>query len=70
MDPVEELANSLEPIVDKEGIARVLEALAYLCEAKKEHILSSWGDQALARSWGRVAGKVTQAARTAAPERL
>jgi NAD-dependent oxidoreductase involved in siderophore biosynthesis len=54
---VEELAGQLEPVVDRHGIAAVLEALAFLCEAKSEHITSAWQDRALARSWKKVGAR-------------
>lgn len=70
MAEVERAAESLEPIVDKHGIACVLEALALVAELKADHIASNWGDRGLAAAWKRVAGKVAQTARVAAREKL
>ena len=70
MDRLEELAAELEPLVDRHGMADVLESLAVLAALKEEHVASNWGDRELARSWKRVASRIEQAARVSRQERL
>ncbi len=53
------VATSLEALVDANGLANVLEALAELCDAKAEHVEANWQDVGLARLW-RSAYRVTQ----------
>jgi len=48
--------NTLEGIVDKEGLAVTLNLLAKICSEKSEHIHHSWQDEDLARCWDRAAG--------------
>ncbi|MDX2087861.1 MAG: hypothetical protein SFX73_08425 [Kofleriaceae bacterium] len=70
MRDVERLAAEIEPVVDQHGIAEVLEALSFLCQAKSDHIEAAWQDRPLARAWKRVGDKVAQASRAARTERL
>lgn len=70
MDGLEELAEELEPLVDRHGMADLLESLAVLSALKQDHVATNWGDRELARSWKRVALKIEQAARVAREERL
>jgi hypothetical protein len=64
MDKLEELAAELEPLVDRYGMADVLESLAVLSTLKEEHVSTNWGDRTLARAWKRVGSKIQQAAHT------
>ena len=70
METVEELAAELEPLVDRHGIADVLEALAVLGALKAEHVATNWGDQGLAQAWERVASKIEEAASVVREEQV
>jgi hypothetical protein len=41
----------LEQVVDRVGLAKVLEALVQIAIEKAEHVSTAWGDKALAKSW-------------------
>lgn len=45
--------ETLEFIVDGEGLAEVMRMLAQICVGKAEHIRSSFNDEDLAKSWDR-----------------
>jgi hypothetical protein len=53
----------LEQIIDKHGLAHVLQALEQVCYEKAEHIRTNWQDRDLALRWernGRRLGKATR----------
>jgi hypothetical protein len=48
---------ALEDMVDRVGLANVLYALEYVCDAKGNHIEYDWQDRATAKAWFRNAKK-------------
>jgi hypothetical protein len=48
------LANTLETLIDKHGLAAVLSAMSEVCAEKAEHIRSNWQDRATAKPWDEV----------------
>lgn len=46
-----EAMERLESYVDHVGLANVLYALEFICEAKASHIEENWQDRGLARAW-------------------
>jgi hypothetical protein len=67
---IEKLAHELEPIVDRAGIAQVLDALALLADLKASHVAEAWSDRGLERAWIRISGRLETVAKAAAAERL
>jgi hypothetical protein len=51
LDPQTEAA--LEAMVDKFGLATVLNGLSCICSAKADHIEENWQDKRLAKAWER-----------------
>ena len=66
----EELVAELEVMVDRRGLATVLDALSFLADLKRDHIMESWQDRTLAASWSRLARQIEKAAVSAQKERL
>lgn len=66
----EELAETLEQIVDRHSMHAVLEALETVCHAKADHLVSNWNDEGAARVWKRLAGKIGIATAAAMKERI
>lgn len=66
----EELVAQLEALVDGSSLAAVLDALSFLCDLKRDHIMESWQDRNLAASWSRLARQIERAAVSAQKERL
>jgi hypothetical protein len=58
MKPEEEL----EMLIDRHGLAHVLDMLSDVCAEKAEHIESTWDDRGLAKLWHRAGVKVRAAA--------
>lgn len=50
-----ELQKALEPLIDKHGIADVLQAIVAICDAKAEDIAVNWQDAPLAKRWAKLA---------------
>ncbi len=48
---VRELADQLEPLIDRSSLATVLEALSQVCWEKADHLRSNWQDRATAKCW-------------------
>lgn len=48
---LEKLSDQLEILVDSHGLTNVIEALALMCSAKADHILSNWQDENLSEQW-------------------
>lgn len=42
---------ALEGMIDKVGIANVMYALAHVCNAKADHLVSNWQDTVGAKVW-------------------
>lgn len=49
------LNADLEVLVDKHGLANVMNALAEVCYAKADHISESYNDKGLAEDWNDIA---------------
>jgi hypothetical protein len=43
--------QTLEKLIDRVGVAMVLEHIANICELKAEHIEATWQEPATARPW-------------------
>lgn len=54
-------AESIERLVDKFGIAAVLNLITVICGAKAEHIAVNWQDTGLAKRWDTVANQLGHA---------
>ena len=52
------LGEILEPMLDNEGLPAVLDALAFICSEKADHVRSSWQDEATAKVWEDMAGQI------------
>ena len=44
-------ATELETMVDNYGLSGVLEALAYICQEKADHLSTNWQDARTAKVW-------------------
>jgi hypothetical protein len=55
------LEDALEALVDKASVVRVLEALAYVCDGKAEHLQGNWQDRRAADEWERAARRLDRA---------
>jgi hypothetical protein len=58
-------ADHLESLIDKYSLESVLDTIAGICYEKEDHILASYDDVALAKTWGadgdriaRILGKI------------
>lgn len=51
----------LEAMVDKHGMASVLEGLSCVCHEKAGHVLSNYDDRIMASAWRRGAARVDKA---------
>ncbi len=49
--PIKDIADTLEAMVDKEGLMIVLSALAEVCELKAAHLTDNWQDKESAKQW-------------------
>ena len=49
LDPQTEA--TLEAMVDKFGLATVLNGLSFICSAKADHVATNWQDKRLAKAW-------------------
>jgi len=70
--PDTDLNETLERLIDDEGLLNVMVAVAEVCRAKAEHIRTNWGDKALAKRWDaaakRLEGMQTVLSATAKPK--
>jgi hypothetical protein len=53
---------ALEAMVDKVGVANVLDALGHICHAKATHIADNWQDKSGAFAWGQRASHIERLA--------
>lgn len=58
----DQTAGRLEQAIDEHGLAVVLSALADICAAKSEHLLSNWQDDAASKMWTRAAVRIDELA--------
>lgn len=54
--------DTLESIVDKEGLAAVLLDLAEICSQKAQHINDNWQDTVLSKQWEKAGFKINNTA--------
>jgi len=59
---MDDLRDTLEMLVDRKGLAGVVEALAEIADEKAEHVRSNWQDEPLAKAWERDAWTLKKAA--------
>ena len=52
--------DSLETLIDRHGMTRVLQALAEICELKADHLRANWQDETLAKQWSTVADALSE----------
>jgi hypothetical protein len=57
----------LECMVDRCGMARVLEGLAEVCDLKAAHLRANWQDERSAKAWERDADAISKLGDTLAP---
>ena len=43
--------DTLEALIDQHTLGDVLDALAGICYAKGDHVMSNWQDEPLMRTW-------------------
>jgi hypothetical protein len=55
------MTDVLEAMIDKEGLAEVLDVLGIICQAKSDHIVASYQETELAKLWRKNANKLYQA---------
>jgi hypothetical protein len=48
----------LERLVDTDGVAHVLSALAIVCHEKADHVRASYADERTARLWEKAGNKI------------
>jgi len=65
-----DLEDVLESIVDQNGLAGTIDALATVCVAKAEHLKANWQDPVSARPWTRLAHRLDSVAEAAKREGL
>jgi hypothetical protein len=47
----QQMQDTLEALIDSHNLASVLQALAYVCGEKAEHLRVNWQDTTAARHW-------------------
>lgn len=60
--PMSRDLETLEQIVDRNGIADVLHMLAEICGEKSAHVAVNWQDMGLSRAWERNGERLMAAA--------
>ena len=67
MTPTEtrDALDELERLVDRHGLAQVLELLQVIAGLKAEHIRHTWQDEALAKVWDRAGRRIAAIGLTA-----
>lgn len=63
IQPDTNVANNLESLVDNNGLAAVVNALAVICLGKAQHLEENWQDPNTARDYTRAATLLETAAR-------
>lgn len=56
--------NTLETLIDRNGLAAVLSALSQICSDKAEHLRSNWQDEASAKEWDKHSRRIAKATPT------
>jgi hypothetical protein len=56
LDPAE--LHSIEALVDKHGLAHMLDALGVIAQDKAAHIVENWQDRPTASLWSRAAARI------------
>ena len=50
-----ELVNTIETLVDREGLYAVTAALELMCHEKSEHLICNWQDKPASKRWTQAA---------------
>lgn len=58
---VQDATTALETLVDRHGLANVVESLAIVCDLKQDHIQTNWQDRPLADRWQSASLALTRA---------
>jgi hypothetical protein len=66
----DELQESVEKLIDRTSLSKVLDAVAVTCFAKSQHLAENWQDHESARAWDRAGDVVTTAATRKSVERV
>lgn len=56
------LETTLELLIDKLGVPRLLAAIADVCAAKSAHVAVNWQDKQLAMQWAAICRKLAKVA--------
>ena len=48
---MDNLMNTLEDLIDQNGLDTVMSGLEDVCRAKADHVAANWQDEELARRW-------------------
>jgi hypothetical protein len=48
---IKEVKHLMEEVMDKEGLAQLVQLVAEICYEKAEHVLTNWQDKNLAKLW-------------------
>lgn len=56
--PETSIGRNLESLIDSNGLASVVEALAEICYGKAAHLEENWQDKATAKDWERAGGQL------------
>ena len=59
---MQERKDSLEMLMDREGLPDVLKAIAEICAEKAGHVRETWQDEKLAAQWDRAANAIEHVA--------
>lgn len=54
LSPSQDEMDTIEAIIDRNGMANVMLALVHICGEKADHLRSSWQDEQTARNWDNV----------------
>jgi hypothetical protein len=52
--------DDLEQMIDRHGLAAILEAVSDICSAKADHLRSNWQDAESAKVWDSDAKKISK----------
>lgn len=56
-----DLELTLEELIDRDGLANVVNALSEVCYAKTDHVLASWSDYDMAERWSKAGRRLATA---------
>lgn len=58
------LEQQIEQLIDANGLATVLDAIARVCSEKADHIETNWQDSVAAKAWNIASGAISNCAHT------